>query len=361
MNHPQLSSAIHLLQRIIEIPSLSKNEDKVCQYLQHFLTNHKIDTYRCANNLWATNLHFNKNLPTILLNSHVDTVPPNKHYTLDPYKPLIREEKIYGLGSNDAGASVVCQLINFLQLYDTILPFNLVWTATAEEEISGNGGITLLLKDPQFNLSIPNKNIIGAIVGEPTNMKMAVAERGLMVIDAYSSGEACHVANSNGKNAIYAALDDIEQLKNIFFDRHSEHLGYTNLQITQINSSNKSHNIIPGDCHFVMDIRINDCYTHEEVLEIIQQKCSSTIQPRSMRLKSSIIQSEHPIVVAGHKLGWESYGSFSLSDKALIPFPSLKCGPGDTLRSHTSDEFIYIQDLNEGLYGYHQLLTTITI
>jgi acetylornithine deacetylase len=361
INKYDIYFAIQLLGRMIAIPSLSKQEDDVVAMLIDTIDKEGYVVERYLNNIWLKSLNFKADLPTILFNSHVDTVKPNAAYTKNPYEAIVEDGKLYGLGSNDAGGSVVCQLVTFLNLAQTDLPFNLVWTATAEEEISGQNGIAALLASIAFQQSLQGSEIIGAIVGEPTEMKMAVAERGLLVIDAKVKGVAGHAANNTGDNALYKAMEDIQFLKQYNFEKVSPYIGPVKLSVTSINTPNIAHNVIPDECNYIVDVRLNECYTHQEVLDFLQSHCYATLTARSMRMKATIIPDIHPIVKAGNTLGLESYGSPTSSDKALIPYPTLKLGPGLSLRSHTSDEFIYISDLQQGIDVYSELIKAIKL
>ena len=344
--------AIALLRDLIAIPSFSKEEDQTAATIAGFLEGYGVDCKKVGNNVFATNKHFDNNKPTILLNSHHDTVKPNKGYSLDPFSPIEKDGKLFGLGSNDAGASLVSLLATFLT-YATNehLKYNIIYAATAEEEISGTGGIEMVLPHlPPIDF---------AIVGEPTQMQMAVAERGLMVLDCTSSGKAGHAAREEGDNAIYKALQDIEWFKKYAFDRVSPLLGPVKMSVTVIETENRAHNVVPAQCKFTVDTRINELYSFEEVLQTIRANVQADVQPRSTRLRSSSIAIEHPIVQAGLSLGRSYYGSPTTSDKALMPFPALKMGPGDSARSHTADEFIYIDEINKGIELYIQLLKKV--
>jgi acetylornithine deacetylase len=340
--------AINLLKEIIAIPSFSREEENVRKHLEQFFYDKGIPYFLKKNNIWLANLHFQTGKKTILLNSHIDTVKPNKQYSMDPFFPLEKEGRLYGLGSNDAGASLVSLLACFLHFYSKPdLPFNIIFAASAEEEISGSNGIELLLKD------------IGpidfGIVGEPTLMKMAPAEKGLLVIDAYAKGKSAHVANTNGENAISAAISDILELQKIEFEKISEWLGPVKISVTQINAG-QQHNVVPGECHFVLDIRTNEHYSHEEILYILKSKLKAELIPRSFRMKSTGMHKAHPLLKSGFQLDLKAYGSPTTSDKALMPFPALKLGPGDSLRSHTADEFIHLHEIKSGINIYIQLL-----
>lgn len=360
-----ISEAQQLLQQLIAIPSFSKEEGQTADCIEHWLRSRSIDTRRTGNNIYAGNLYFEETKPVILLNSHHDTVKPNPGYTRDPFLPEISEGKLYGLGSNDAGASLVCLISIFTAYYDQKdLPFNLVLAATAEEEISGSGGIEWLLQDADFRQYTAYEQGIGnhswsAIVGEPTMMQAAVAERGLLVIDAYTEGVAGHAARQEGISALYKAIDDINRLRVYQFEKISPFLGAVQLNVTSIETSNKQHNVVPADCRFTIDVRINELYTLEEVLQVLQQQVQSRLQARSFRLRATAIALNHPLVKAGIRCGAQPYGSPTTSDKALMPFPALKMGPGDSARSHTADEYIFIDDLKKGIEGYRALLQNI--
>ena len=357
--------AVGLLQQLISIPSYSKYEDGTAQAIEEFLIKKGVATERIANNIWAVNKHFNPSKPCILLNSHHDTVKPNPQYTKNPFTPVIEDCKLFGLGSNDAGGSLVSLIAAFLYFYNRDdLKYNLIIAATAEEEISGHNGIEALLTNTHFqgvtgcSYKLPFRGG-WAIVGEPTNMDLAVAEKGLMVLDCIANGKAGHAAREEGDNAIYKAMKDIEWFRTYQFEKVSEWLGPVKMTVTIINTENKTHNIVPSNCSFVADIRITELYTHEEVLETIRQNVESEIIPRSMRLRSTSIDINHPIVQAGISLGKKCYGSPTSSDKALMPFPALKCGPGDSARSHIADEFIYLHEIKEGIEGYVRMLERV--
>src|SRR6187551_1210522 len=309
--------SIKLLKQLIATPSFSKEEDKTADIIETFLKSKSIDACRFLNNAWARNKYFNENKPTILLNSHHDTVKPNKGYTLDPFSPIEKDGKLFGLGSNDAGGSLVSLIAAFLYFYDKEnLKYNILLAATAEEEISGHNGIEILL--PQLG------NLDFAIVGEPTQMNMAVAEKGLMVLDCTAIGKAGHAAREEGENAITKAIKDIEWFSSYKFDKVSDLLGPVKMSVTVIETDNKAHNVVPAQCRFVVDCRVNELYTFEEMLDIIKTNVQSEINPRSTRLRSSSIALNHPIVKAGLKVGRSYYGSPTTSDKALMPFPALK-------------------------------------
>lgn len=340
---------ILLLKRLIATPSFSREEQQTASLIREFMDTQGITAEQHLCNVYARNKYFSPGKPTLLLNSHHDTVKPNKGYTLDPFFALEENGKLYGLGSNDAGGSLMALLGVFLHYFArTDLRCNLVFAATAEEEISGQNGIEALL--PLLG------KIDCAIVGEPTQMQMAVAEKGLLVIDAVANGIAGHAARDEGENALYTALEDIQWLRQHAFDKVSPFLGPVKTTVTVIETDNKAHNVVPAHCHFVVDCRVNECYSFEEIVEILRATLKSRLTPRSMRLRSTSISLDHPLVQAGIQTGRSCFGSPTTSDKALMPFPALKMGPGDSSRSHTADEFIYLNEIKEGIRIYIQLL-----
>jgi acetylornithine deacetylase len=346
------NEAVALLTQLISIPSFSREESKTADLLQFFLQNRGIAHTRIGNNICAKNLFFDPARPTILLNSHHDTVKPNSGYTRDPYDAKVIDGKLYGLGSNDAGASLVSLVATFLYFYEQPdLKYNLVFAGSAEEEISGSNGIELVLREFPF--------IECAIVGEPTLMQMAVAEKGLLVLDCVSHGKAGHAARNEGDNAIYHALKDIELIKNYSFPKVSETLGPVRMTVTSIVTDNKAHNVVPDNCRFTVDIRVTDAYTHEEIVDTLSGMLHCEIKPRGFRMRSSGIANGHPLVAAGNLIGLSSYGSPTTSDKALMNFPALKLGPGDSARSHTADEFVYLGEIRNGIEIYIELLKKV--
>ncbi len=346
------TDAIALLKELIAVPSFSKEEDKTASLIGKFFAVREIAASRVGNNIYALNKYFDATKPTILLNSHHDTVKPNPQYTRDPFSPVEEEGKLFGLGSNDAGGCLVSLIAVFLHYYErNDLRYNLVIAATAEEEISGTGGIEYTLP------YLPA--IHCAIVGEPTQMQLAVAERGLMVLDCSSQGLAGHAAREEGDNAIYKAMQDIAWFRDFRFPRVSALLGPNKMSVTVIDTENKAHNVVPGQCHFVVDTRINELYSFEEVLAIIRAHVGCEVNPRSTRLRSTSIATDHPLVKAGLALGRTCYGSPTTSDKALMPFPALKMGPGDSARSHTANEYIYTREIKEGIELYTALLNQV--
>ena len=346
------NEAVELLKELIATPSFSKEEDQTAGILCRFIGAKGIEHTRVGNNVFALNKYFDEKKPTILLNSHHDTVKPNFKYTKDPFSPVVEDGKLFGLGSNDAGGCLVSLIVTFLYFYDKQdLKYNIIIAATAEEEISGTGGIEYTLP------YLPT--IDCAIVGEPTQMQMAVAERGLMVLDCISHGKAGHAARNEGENAIYKALKDIEWLQNFHFEKVSDLLGPSKMNVTVIETENKAHNVVPAVCKFVVDTRINELYSFEEVVDIIKANVLCEVNPRSTRLRSTSIALDHPLVTAGLNLGRTYYGSPTTSDKALMPFPALKMGPGDSARSHTANEYIYINEIQQGIELYIQLLNQV--
>ena len=344
--------AVELLKQLIAIPSFSKEEEKTADAIGNFFGEKNIPTERLLNNVWAANKYFDAAKPTILLNSHHDTVKPNPGYTKDPFKAIVEDDKLYGLGSNDAGGCLVSLIAAFLYFYNKEnLKYNLIMAATAEEEISGVNGIESSLS------SLPVIDF--AVVGEPTQTNLAIAEKGLLVLDCMATGKAGHAARDEGKNAIFKAMKDIEWFSNFQFPKISATLGSVKMSVTAINTQNKAHNVVPDQCSYVVDIRVTDMYTHEEILEIIKQNISSEVKPRSMRIRSSNIDINHSIVQAGIKLGKTMYGSPTTSDAAFINAPVLKCGPGDSARSHTADEFIYLSEIEEGISTYIKILEQV--
>jgi acetylornithine deacetylase len=351
---PLHEKAILLLEKLIETPSFSKEEEKTADLIYAELLGEGVKNIeKIGNNVIAKNLFFDPNKPTILLNSHHDTVKPNASYNRDPFVATQEGDKLYGLGSNDAGGPLVSLWATFLYFYEVPgLAFNLVFVASAEEEISGKNGIESILSYlPKINL---------AIVGEPTGMNLAIAEKGLMVLDCTAKGVAGHAARNEGENAILIALTDIQFLSNYTFEKTSTTLGPVKMSVTLINAGTQ-HNVVPDSCTFVVDVRLTDAYTAEEVIDILKKHLKSEIVPRSTRLKPSGISAEHPIVKKGISLGLKTYGSPTLSDQALMPFTSIKIGPGESERSHTADEYILMSEIKQGIETYINLLTDLVI
>jgi len=345
----QSEQAIELLRTLIRTPSFSREESATADHIASYLKNQGIQVERIGHNVIARNSYFDPAKPSLLLNSHHDTVKPNAQYTRDPFSPDIEDGKLFGLGSNDAGGCLVSLIAAFVHYYPkTDLPYNVVLAATAEEEISGTGGVEMILPH------LPS--IHCAIVGEPTKLDLAVAERGLMVLDCVAMGQAGHAARNEGINALEKAMDDIQWIRNHRFERVSEFLGACKMTVTVIETSNKAHNVVPPNCAFVVDVRVNELYTFEEILNEIRAGIGATVTPRSFRLRSTSIGLDHPLVQGGIQLGRKPYGSPTTSDKALMPFPALKTGPGDSARSHAADEYIYVHEIEEGISHYIDLI-----
>ena len=357
MNEHLHEDGITLLRQLIATPSFSREEDRTAGLIFDFLKSRGVHCHRYLNNIWAVNAHFDPARETILLNSHHDTVKPNPQYTRDPFSPEILDGKLYGRGSNDAGGCLVSLICAFLHFHSAKnLSCNLALAATAEEEVSGKNGIESLLVEPAFAARFRDSGFCGAIVGEPTQMNLAIAEKGLMVLDCTAHGKAGHAAREEGDSALYKAIRDIEWFRTYQFEKVSEWLGPVKMSVTSIETENKAHNVVPGSCHFIVDIRITEDYTHDEILERIQQHVQSEVKPRSIRMRSTLIPQDHPLVRSGMAQGKKPYGSPTSSDKALMPFPSLKCGPGFSGRSHTADEFIFVDEVKKGIDDYIDIL-----
>lgn len=343
--------AIELLVKLISTPSLSKEEDATGDLLVAYLQGKGVEVQRLKNNVWAKNRHYDSSKPTILLNSHHDTVKPNQGYTRDPFHAGIEGDVLYGLGSNDAGASLVSLMQVFLYFYEKeALSYNFIFAGTAEEEISGKNGMELM-KDKFGPIDF-------AVVGEPTEMNAAIAEKGLMVLDCKAIGKAGHAAREEGESALYKGIDDINWFRSYKFDKESDYLGPIKMSATIIQSGSQ-HNVVPDVCDFVVDVRTTDAYTNLETLEIIRKHVKSEVTPRSTRLNPSGISAEHPFVVIAQKKGATTYGSPTLSDQALLDVPSLKMGPGKSARSHTADEFILISEIEGAVERYVQIFSEL--
>lgn len=343
------NEALELLQKLIATQSFSKEEHLTAEILNSFFIQKGISTTRLLNNVWVKNKYFDESKPTILLNSHHDTVKPNKQYTRNPLSPDIENGILYGLGSNDAGGPLVALAACFLHFYErNDLQFNLIYAATAEEEISGNDGVEIVL--PELG------KIYFGIVGEPTKMDIAIAEKGLFVIDCIAHGKSGHAAREEGENAIYKAISAIEWFRTFQFPEESEMLGKVKMSVTIINAG-VQHNVVPESCQFSVDIRTTDKYNNEQALKIIRKHVDCEIIPRSTRLNPSFAPKEHPIVQSGIALGRAVYASPTTSDQALMNgFPTFKMGPGDSARSHTADEYIYVEEINKGIEIYIEML-----
>lgn len=345
--------AITLLKQLISTQSFSREEEGTAALIEAFFQRKGIPFHRKKNNIWAYNRYFDASKPTVLLNSHHDTVKPNPSWTLNPYEPLEQDGKLFGLGSNDAGGSLCSLIVTFCYFYDNPhLTYNVVIAATAEEEISGREGLELIVPDlPPIDF---------AIVGEPTEMHLAVAEKGLLVLDCIAHGKSGHAAREEGENAIYKAIDDIQWIRSYQYPKVSPTLGPIKMSVTIVNAGTQ-HNVVPDSCKFTIDVRVTDQYTLEEIIDIINKNIKSEIAARSIRLRPSSIPMEHPIVQAGVRLGRTTYGSPTTSDQALIDCPSLKMGPGHSGRSHTADEFIYLHEIEEGIVQYIKMLEEVIL
>jgi acetylornithine deacetylase len=345
------NDAVSLLKLLIATPSFSKEEENTANVITDFLNSRGVQTHHKGNNVWAYNQYFDAGKPTLLLNSHHDTVKPNSGYTRDPYSPDVVDGRLYGLGSNDAGGCLVSLIAAFLYFHASAnLTYNICLAATAEEEISGTNGLECIL--PEIG------TLDFAIVGEPTLMNLAIAERGLMVLDCTAHGKAGHAAREEGDNAIYKALKDIEWFQSYRFPKVSELFGPLKMSVTVINAGSQ-HNVVPAECTFTVDVRVTDAYTNEEVLATIKSNVGCDVEPRSTRLKPSSIDKSHSIVVSGLSLGRTTYGSPTTSDQALLSIPSVKVGPGDSARSHMADEYVYVDEVFEGVRLYIELLKPV--
>ena len=347
-------NAISLLKELIETPSFSTEEAQTAVLIENWFTNHSIPFHRTKNNVWATNKYFNERKPTLLLNSHHDTVKPNTAYTKDPFKAIVEDGKLYGLGSNDAGGCLVSLIAIFTHFYtQKNLSYNLVIVASAEEENSGENGLNSMLP------IIPHIDV--AIVGEPTLMQLAVAEKGLVVFDAEVAGTPSHAAHPNTNNSIYNSIEVLQWFQNFKFHKTSEALGDVKMTVTQI-AAGSQHNVVPAQVNLVVDVRVNDAYSNQEIATILQTESPCTkITPRSLRLNSSAISTDHELVKAGIAMGRAAYGSPTLSDQAVLSCQSLKLGPGDSTRSHSADEFIYLSEIEEGIQLYVELLNRVLL
>lgn len=369
------AEAVRLLSRLIATPSVSRDEKAAADVMEAFMKEHGIDSRREANNVWAVGRDYDAARPTLLLNAHIDTVKPVGTWTRDPFGPVVEDDRLYGLGSNDCGGGLVALLQAFRILEDpcnplkedivntqphrldnispsnpsSLLPYNLVFLSSAEEEVSGRDGISRVLP------LLPHIDV--AIVGEPTGMQPAIAEKGLMVIDATSHGRSGHAARTEGVNAIYEALDDLLWLRDYRFSRVSKLLGPVKMSVTVIGAGTQ-HNVIPDECRFVIDVRSNELYTNEELFGIISSHVKSELHARSFRLGSSRIDASHPLVRRMTAMGMKPFGSPTLSDQALMPFPSFKLGPGDSARSHSADEYICVSEIENAIRTYVEILSS---
>ncbi len=347
------SEAVALLQSLIAIPSISREETAAADYLQNYIELQGMTAGRQGNNVWCLSPMFDLNKPTLLLNSHIDTVRPVSGWRKDPFTPRLESNgKLYGLGSNDAGASLASLLQVFFTLSRRAQPYNLIYLASCEEEVSGKGGVESVL--PQL------PPIAFAVVGEPTEMQPAIAEKGLMVLDVTATGRSGHAARNEGDNAIYKVLNDIAWFRDFSFPKVSPLLGPVKMSVTMVQAGTQ-HNVIPDRCTFVVDVRSNECYTNQELFDEITRHLSCQAQARSFRLGSSHVSPEHPLVRRAVQLGRVPFGSPTLSDQALMPFPSLKMGPGKSSRSHTADEFVFVREIEEAIGLYLELLDGTSI
>ena len=340
--------AEELLKKLISIKSFSFQEDKTAEYIENWFKKNGIKTSRLVNNIFAYNKNFDPGKPTLLLNSHHDTVEPNEGYTNDPYEPITKNGKLYGLGSNDAGISLSCLIMVFIHFYSrNDLNFNIIMLASAEEEKSGENGIKSVIPHlPKIDF---------AIIGEPTKMDIAIAEKGLIVFDLIVKGKSSHAAHRNEQNPIIKSMEIIKQISNITFNKTSELLGDVKLTITQINAG-VQHNVVPSEVKIVLDVRVNDKYSNEEIFKILKEELKCEVLPRNLNLNSSSISKNHKIVEAANNLNFKLYGSPTLSDQAKIDCKSIKLGPGDSLRSHTANEYIYLDEIKDGIEKYILLI-----
>ena len=342
-----VSDAVELLKKLIATPSVSRNEKDAADIMEQTIRSYGFEPQREANNIWIIDPHYDESRPTLLLNAHIDTVKPVASWTRDPFSPDVVDGVLYGLGSNDCGGGLCSLLQIFRMLTEKPQHYNLIYLASAEEEVSGKDGITRALP------LLPHIDL--AIVGEPTGMNPAVAEKGLMVLDVIAHGKSGHAARNEGVNAIYEALDDMRWIRDYKFEKVSEFLGPTKMTLTVVNAGTQ-HNVIPDKCTMLVDIRTNEFYDNEEVFEFIRQHLKSEVKAHSFRLKSSRIDPEHPLIKKCVAMGMKPFGSPTLSDQALMHFPSFKLGPGESSRSHSANEFIRISEIRDAITKYETLL-----
>lgn len=342
-----VSDAVQLLKKLIATPSVSRNEKDAADIMEQTIRSYGFEPQREANNLWIIDPHYDESRPTLLLNAHIDTVKPVASWSRDPFSPDVKDGVLYGLGSNDCGGGLCSLLQIFRMLTEKPQSYNLIYLASAEEEVSGKDGITRALP------LLPHIDL--AIVGEPTGMNPAVAEKGLMVLDVIAHGKSGHAARNEGVNAIYEALDDMRWIRDYKFEKVSEFLGPTKMTLTVVNAGTQ-HNVIPDKCTMLVDIRTNEFYDNEEVYEFIRQHLKSEVKAHSFRLKSSRIDPEHPLIRKCVAMGMKPFGSPTLSDQALMHFPSFKLGPGESSRSHSANEFIRISEIRDAIAKYETLL-----
>ena len=342
-----VSDAVQLLKKLIATPSVSRNEKDAVDIMEQTIRSYGFEPQREANNLWIIDPHYDESRPTLLLNAHIDTVKPVASWSREPFSPDVEDGVLYGLGSNDCGGGLCSLLQIFRMLTEKPQSYNLIYLASAEEEVSGKDGITRALP------LLPHIDL--AIVGEPTGMNPAVAEKGLMVLDVIAHGKSGHAARNEGVNAIYEALDDMRWIRDYKFEKVSEFLGPTKMTLTVVNAGTQ-HNVIPDKCTMLVDIRTNEFYDNEEVYEFIRQHLKSEVKAHSFRLKSSRIDPEHPLIRKCVAMGMKPFGSPTLSDQALMHFPSFKLGPGESSRSHSANEFIRISEIRDAIAKYETLL-----
>ena len=342
-----VSDAVELLKKLIATPSVSRNEKDAADIMEQTIRSYGFEPQREANNVWIIDPHYDESRPTLLLNAHIDTVKPVASWTRDPFSPDVEDGVLYGLGSNDCGGGLCSLLQIFRMLTEKPQCYNLIYLASAEEEVSGKDGITRALP------LLPHIDL--AIVGEPTGMNPAVAEKGLMVLDVIAHGKSGHAARNEGVNAIYEALDDMRWIRDYKFEKVSEFLGPTKMTLTVVNAGTQ-HNVIPDKCTMLVDIRTNEFYDNEEVFEFIRQHLKSEVKAHSFRLKSSRIDPAHSLIKKCVAMGMKPFGSPTLSDQALMHFPSFKLGPGESSRSHSANEFIRISEIRDAIAKYTELL-----
>lgn len=347
-----VDNAVILLKKLVATPSVSRDETAAADILEDYIISKGLKHQRWGNNILCTDTCHDEKRPTILLNAHIDTVKPVSSWTRDPFEPKTEGDRIYGLGTNDCGGGLMSLLQTFIIMKDKPRTYNLLYLASAEEEVSGANG---------FSLALPHlPKIDVAIVGEPTGMQPAIAEKGLMVIDGIAHGKSGHAARDEGINAIYKALDDLIWLRDYKFEKVSKLLGPAKMTVTVINAGTQ-HNVVPDECKFVIDVRTNEHYTNKDVFEFIQNNVNSEVKARSFRLNSSHIDQNHPLIKRCTDMGMEPFGSPTLSDQALMPFPSFKLGPGQSSRSHSADEYICISEIEHAIQTYMQLLDGIIL
>ena len=343
----EFAQAIELLKNLISTPSISREESAVADIVEAWFRERGFVPQRKGNNVWAMAAEYCEQLPTILLDAHIDTVKPNASWCRNPFEPVVEGDRLYGLGSNDTGGSLVAMLAAFVRLAAKAQPYNLVMLASAEEEVTGVGGVRAVLSElPKIDF---------AIVGEPTSMQPAIAEKGLMVFDCVARGRSGHAARDEGDNAIYKALKDIEWFRSYEFERKSELLGPVKMTVTGVQAGTQ-HNVVPDECRFVVDVRTTDAYTNEQTVELLQAAVECDLVPRSTRVRASAIGEDHPLVKAAKAIGRQTFVSPTTSDMALMPFPSLKMGVGVSSRSHSADEYVLESEIEEGIELYDQLI-----